>query len=120
MKAQPPRNSNIKATAFRYSIDKGRACLIEENSSADSPVLVYRYADTGDCVAVPNTWYNMPPKVRIEALLARADLAEQRAIKLANELPDWMDSEGRDQLIQRHIDNARRNRQLAGDILING
>lgn len=79
--------------------------LMTENPEYASQ-LVYRYADTGEIVTVPNVWYNQTDAYRVMCLLARAEYFRQKAERFIRTPDDRISETGNRQIAQRYRDRA--------------
>ncbi|WP_269531078.1 hypothetical protein [Chitinimonas sp. BJYL2] len=70
---------------FEATLQRHRAHELAEPAQAHlrAGQLVYRYLDTGECVSVPNVWYNQPPELRAESYEVQAVVLEQLAASMS-------------------------------------
>jgi hypothetical protein len=75
-----------KDERFYQSVDVTRPHALLTGNVKFSTWLVYRYTDNGETIIVPNGATNQPGTVRADALRFYADVEEERATKIRNDM----------------------------------
>lgn len=87
---------------FRLSVDRSRPHVLVSEYHDTAAVLTYRYTDTGERVAVPNTWLNKPLNLHRQEVERKALAAEKRADALESSPPLGLDPEAVAGIIDYH------------------
>lgn len=87
---------------FRPSVDRSRPHVLVSEYHDTAAVLTYRYVDTGERVAVPNTWLNKPLDLHRQEAVCKALAAEKRADALESCPPLGLDYEAVAGIIDYH------------------
>lgn len=94
-------------TATRQQeVDTTRAHELLTENPEYAAQLVYRYADTGETISVPNVWYNQTPAYRVMCLLARAEYFRHKAETFLQVPDSRMSDPGNHQIAQRCLGRA--------------
>lgn len=95
-------------TATRQQeVDTTRAHELLTENPEYATQLVYRYADTGEIISVPNVWYNQTPAYRVMCLLAQAEYFRRKAENFLKAPDDRLSEAGNQQIAQRYLGRAR-------------